>query len=101
MKHFILDEAIETLRGCGIIRSNSDFSQDWLGQSESYLRALRFKKAEPSIGAIAICASRLQRAGEQMIATGRYRQLGMRLVRQSEKLHELVNEDAVELELID
>ncbi len=99
MKINTLYQVFELLREVGVINNRSDFSQDWLGQSECYLRTLQFKKAEPSIGVVAICASRLQRAGEEMVALPRYRPVGMRFIALSEKCHALVNEDAVELVL--
>ena len=100
MKTFII-EAYELLRGSGLVSNESEFSEEWLGHSECYLRTLRFKNAEPSRGSIAVLASRLQRAGEQMIPTGRYRQLGLRFIDMSEKCHASVNEDAVALDLAD
>ena len=100
MKKDIIIEIYETLTGAGVVANEGDFSQDWLGHCKSYLRTLRFKKAEPSIGAIAICGSRLQRAGEQMIALPRYRHIGARFLALSEKCHEHVNVDSVQLELV-
>ena len=99
MSNFILNEAYELVRSAGLVSNESEFSEDWIGYSECYLRTLRFKNAVPSIGSIAVLASRLQRAGEQMIPTRRYRQLGLRFIDMSEKCHASVNEDAVELDL--
>jgi hypothetical protein len=58
------------------------------------------KKAEPSVGVVAICASRLQKAGEQIMSSPRHRHVGIRFLELSEQCHKLVNEDAIELELI-
>ena len=99
MAYFIIYEAYELVRSSGLVSSESEFSESWLGYSESYLRTLRFNNAEPSLGALAVCASRLQRAGEQMIVSPRYRQMGARFLALSEKCHEHVNQAAVELEL--
>lgn len=40
MKH-ITDELAQALVFAGVIRSKSDFSQKWLGMSQSYLSAIR------------------------------------------------------------
>ena len=95
----VLDEVYDLLRKTGLVSSESEFSESWLAHNESYLRTLRCRKALPSIGSIAICASRLQKAGEQMRAARRFKQLGTRFIEMSEKLHQQVNEQAVELEL--
>lgn len=97
----VLNETFDLLRNAGLVSSESDFSENWLGCSESYLRTRRFKKTAPSTGSIAILGSRLQKAGEQMLSTIRYRQLGMRFIAMSEKCHQHVNEQSVELELAD
>ena len=101
MKNTILHDAYELLRKTGIVKTEAEFSEDWLGHSECYLRSLRFKKTEPSIGAIAIVASRLQKAGNQMVSTRRYNQIGLRFIEMAEKFHNQVNEQGVVLELAD
>ena len=100
MKNTILKEAYELLRKAEMVSTESEFSLDWLGHSESYLRRLRFKNAEPSLGSVAICAVRLQKTGEQML-TSRYKQLGIQVIAMSEKLHQQVTEQGVEFELAD
>jgi hypothetical protein len=62
----ILNEIYELLRTNDLVRSESAFSRDWLDKSESYMRTLRFKDAEPSAGAIAICAVRLEHTRKQL-----------------------------------
>jgi hypothetical protein len=94
----VLNETYDFLKNAGIVSSEAEFSEDWLGHSECYLRTLRFKNADPGIGSIAICASRLQKAGEQMLSTAHYRQLGMSFISMSEKCHRIVNERSVQLE---
>ncbi len=101
MKKDILNEIFETLSGVGVVSTEGEFSQDWLGHSESYLRTLRFKNTEPSMGALAICSVRLQKAGQEMIASKRYQHVGMRFLALSEKCHEQINKEAVELDLVD
>ena len=95
----LIDETYVFLKDIGLVTSEGMFSEEWLGHSECYLRTLRHKQAEPSMGVVAICASRLQKAGEKMISSPRYRQLGMRFIELSEKCHEQVNEEAVEFDL--
>ena len=99
MRYLLLDRACELLREIGLVRGRSDFCTDWLGQSECYMRTITCKKAEPSLGVLAICASRLQKAGEQMVSSSQYGPIGTRFIALSEKCHELVNEEAVELDL--
>ena len=60
MQKMVLDEVYELLRQIGAVASESEFSTEWLVRSECYMRTLRFKHANPSVGTLAICASRLQ-----------------------------------------
>ena len=99
-KKTVVFEIFEFLKQKGMISTESEFSEWWLGQCDSYYRGLRFKKTEPSIGVVAIVGSRLQKAGEQIVASPRHAHVGHRFLELSEKCHQLVNEDAVELELI-
>ena len=99
MRYYYLDMACEALRAHGLVRSRSDFCRDWLGQNESYMRAVHCRNADPSLGVMAVCASRLQRAAELLLATEKYRHVGERFLFVAEKCHEIVNEDAVEVEL--
>jgi hypothetical protein len=99
MKNIVILDIFGFLKGRGIVANESNFSEDGLGCSESYLRKLRSSRSEPSMGAIAICASRLQKAGEELNRLPRYRQLGEQFIAMSEKCRALVNADAVEFEL--
>lgn len=99
MKKDILNEIFETLSGVGVVSTEGEFSQDWLGHCESYLRTLRFKNAEPSLGTIAICASRLQNAAEQLRTLPRYQPLAKQLTSMSIKCRSLVDADSVEFDL--
>jgi hypothetical protein len=101
MKNIIINEAYDLLRETGIVSNESEFSEDWLGHSDCYLRTLRFKNAEPSMGSLAICGVRLQKAGEEMLSRNRYRQLGKRIMEMSKKCHQHVNEHGVELAFAD
>jgi hypothetical protein len=100
VKKDIVNEIFETLSGVGVVSTEGEFSQDWLGHCESYLRTLRFKNAEPSMGVLAICASRLQKAGEQIVTSPSHRHVGQQFLSLSERCHQLINEQAVELELV-
>lgn len=100
MKNKVILEIFDFLRQRGVVENEGEFSEGWLGQCSSYYRGLRFKRTEPSIGVIAICGSRLRQAGEQIMASPRHAHVGLRFLELSEKCNELVNENAVELELI-
>lgn len=99
MKNIIVSEAFELLKETGICANESEFSEYWLGHSDCYLRTLRFKRSEPSLGSLAICGVRLQNAGEQMLGSRRYKKLGVRLIEMGEKFNQQVNEQCIELEL--
>ena len=99
MKKDVIFEIFSFLKQKGIASSKNEFSQEWLGQCESYFRGLRFKKTEPSMGAVAICGSRLLKAGNEMIARPRYRLLGEQFIAMSEKCRALVDADGVEFDL--
>ena len=99
-KKAVILEIFEFLKQKGMVSSEAEFSESWLGQCDSYYRGLRFKRKGPSIGVVAIIGSRLQRAGEQIVASPRHAHVGERFLELSEKCHQLVNEEAVELELI-
>jgi hypothetical protein len=92
MAKTVLNEVFELLTQIDVVNSESEFSRDWLGRSDCYLRTVRFKGAKPSIGAIAICASKLQHHGKKMVQTEAHRKLGERFLSLSEKCHEHINE---------
>ncbi|CAN1565062.1 hypothetical protein MCEREM21A_02878 [Sphingomonadaceae bacterium] len=99
MKKDIIFEVLGFLKDKGIAATESEFSEHWLGCSEGYLRKLRHQKTEPSLGKIAICASRLQNAAEQLGALPRYQQLAQQLASMSIKCRSLVDADSVEFDL--
>ena len=49
-------------------------------ENELSKRTLRFKRVKPSVGTLAICASKLQHYGRCMTATEQHTQLGKRLL---------------------
>lgn len=100
MKKETILEIFGYLKSKGITANESEFSEHWLGCSEGYMRKLRSAQTEPSMGVVAVCASRLQQAAEAIMASPRHRHVARQFLDLSAKCHKLVNEDAVELELI-
>lgn len=94
MKKNVLTEVFELLRQIGAVNSESEFSRDWLCRSECYMRTLRFKRVRPSVGTLAICASKLQHYGRFMTATEQHTELGKRFIELSERCHQQINWDA-------
>jgi hypothetical protein len=95
MQKTVLNEVFELLQQIGAVSSESEFSKDWLCRSECYMRTLRFKRIKPSVGTLAICASKLEHYGHRMTATERHTQLGKRFIELSEQCHKQINSDAV------
>jgi hypothetical protein len=85
MQKTVLNDVFELLQQIGAVSSESEFSRDWLCRSECYVRTLRFKRVKPSVGTLAICASKLQHYGRCMTATERHAQLAKRTVSQADK----------------
>ena len=94
MEKTVINEVFELLRGIKAVDSESEFSRDWLGRSECYLRTLRFKGTEPSVGAIAICASRLQHYGNRLVGSGKHHGIGQRFLMLSQQCHDQINEQS-------
>lgn len=46
MEKTVINEVFDLLREIKAVDSESEFSRDWLGRSECYLRTLRFKGGE-------------------------------------------------------
>lgn len=87
----VLNDVLTMLREHELVGSESEFSRDWLGRSESYLRGLRFHKEAPSIASVAICASKLQHYGRRLAATGEHDALADRFIELSEACHRHIN----------
>lgn len=66
MEKTVLNEVFDYLKEIKAVDNESEFSVDWLCKSESYMRSLRFKQTQPSIGTLAICASKLQYYGNRL-----------------------------------
>lgn len=90
----VLNEVFAVLKRIGAVSSESEFSRDWLGRSECYLRSLRFNGLEPSVSSIAVCASKLQHYGARMCATDQYQQLGAEFMELAEQCHLHINRTA-------
>ena len=58
------------------------------------MRTLRFKRVKPSVGTLAICASKLQHYRRCMTATEQHTQLGKRFIELSEQTHKQIATDA-------
>jgi hypothetical protein len=99
MRKSTIMEVFGYLKSKQIVSGESEFSEHWLGCSEGYMRKLRHKKTEPSLGTIAICASRLQNAAEQLGALPRYQPLAKQLTSMSIKCRSLVDADSVEFDV--
>ena len=54
MQKTVLNEVYDLLKKIGAVDNESEFSTDWLARSECYMRTLRFKQANPSVGTLAI-----------------------------------------------
>ena len=91
MTKTVLIEIYQLLNSIGAVRSESEFSTDWLGRSECYLRTIRFKGTDASVGAVAICASKLQHYGERMCATKQNTELGEQFIKLSKQCHKLIS----------
>ena len=87
-------EVFELLISIRAVDSENEFSKDWLGRSECYLRTLRFKQKEPSVGTLAICASKLQHYGKRMILPEDHKRIGDQFLKLSEKCHQHINEQS-------
>jgi hypothetical protein len=99
MRKSTIMEVFGYLKSKQIVSGESEFSEHWLGCSEGYMRKLRHKKTEPSLGTIAICASRLQNAAEQLGALPCYQPLAKQLTSMSIKCRSLVDADSVEFDV--
>ena len=99
MKKDTILEVFGYLKSKQIVSGESEFSEHWLGCSEGYMRKLRHMKTEPSLGTIAICASRLMCAAEQLKTLPRYQPLAKQLTSMSIRCRSLVDADSVEFDL--
>lgn len=59
MEDLILERVRDRLMVTGIVQTQAEFCEQWLGKSECYMRTLRFNDLEPSAEALATLSSRL------------------------------------------
>lgn len=83
----VLKQVYGFLKEIGAVSSESEFSRDWLGRSECYLRSVRFNGTEPSISTVALCASKLQHYGERMLNTEQHRWMGKEFMELAAQCH--------------
>lgn len=94
MQKTVINEVFDLLRDIRAVDSESEFSRDWLGRSECYLRTLRFKGSESSVATIAICASKLQHYGNQLIRQRQHKDLGEQFLALSQQCHAQINQQS-------
>ena len=94
MRKTVLNDVFELLQQIGAVSSESEFSRDWLARSECYMRTLRFKQANPSVGTLAICASKLQHYASCMTLKNSHTELSQDFTRLSDQCHQQINAQA-------
>ena len=62
----MIEEVFLELKQSGLVRSGNEFSRDWLGMDESYMRSLRAKQRQPSAKVLVRCANRLRQTGDAL-----------------------------------
>lgn len=72
-------------------RSGDSFSLWCRCRSECYMRTLRFKRVKPSVGTLAVCASKLQHYAKRMTAAQQNPQLAKQFVELSEQCYKQID----------
>ena len=60
----MIEIVFSELKKTGVVQSSAEFSRDFLGMEESYLRGIRARNRIPSAKALAACAVRLKTVGK-------------------------------------
>ena len=94
MDKSVLHRVFCFLREQGLVESESEFSRDWLARSECYLRSVRFKRAQPRVFTVAVCASKLHYYAERMRERGAHSDLAEQFSELSEQCHHYINKEA-------
>ena len=94
MKNAILNETYELLREMKVVKNQSEFSREWLGKSDSYMRMLKFKDIEASTSCLTICGINLENYGKKMIETPITKETGKRFLQLSEQCIHWIKERA-------
>ena len=87
----VLYDVYKLLRSINVVTSEGEFSTEWLGRSECYMRTLRFKDTDASVSTMAVCASKLQHYGRRMLDTEQHSELGKQFLQLSEQCHKQIN----------
>jgi hypothetical protein len=91
MEKLVLNEVFDYLKQIGAVGNESAFSREWLGRSECYMRTLRFKKAEPSVSTLAICASKLQHYSNRLKDEQKHANISTQLLLLSNACNQKIN----------
>lgn len=62
----MIETIFERLKSAGMVDSANEFSIEWLGMEESYMRCMRAKCRDPSPRALINCAVKLKRTGDAL-----------------------------------
>jgi hypothetical protein len=71
MEKRMIEQVFVELREAGQVANTDDFSREWLGMEDSYLRCIRAKEREPSPRALINCAVKLKRTGDALKTSNR------------------------------
>ena len=91
MEKAVLNEVFEYLKQIKAVDSESEFSTEWLCRSESYMRSLRFKQVQPSMGTLAICASKLSHYGNRLKEEQKHANISAQLLQLSNACNQKIN----------
>lgn len=90
----MIDDVFNELKQLGAVHSCTDFSRDWLGMEDSYMRGLRNKHRQPSAKVMARCAVKLRHASTALnqSSTPQVKAVGRKLQQMAEScIDELLN----------
>ena len=62
----ILTEIYQVLKDKDLVKTEADFSLNWLHKSERYYSMIKHSEREPSVGALCTLLARLRDAGEHV-----------------------------------
>lgn len=94
MNNKTLKDVYTLLKDIGAISNESEFSKEWLGKSECYMRLIRHKRTQPSDGVMAVVASKLNHYGNKMKQSTEHKRLGERFIQLSNSCHQSIEENA-------
>ncbi len=87
----ILTETYQLLKDTNLVKTETDFSLNWLHKSERYYSMIKHSEREPSVGALCTLLARLRDAGERVEVGEQGRSVGLgRLEQQlAAELHQM------------